>query len=329
MDQLIARLRFIHESLTPLAEGFSPPDVSPNYTPYACSYHFFRGPDGRVISLDVIRSADTGNLGLRVVREREDGGIDGLSHITAQAEWAPFRTDGMLPSSTAISRPLLSRSGHAVAGSYFSGNTSSAIHSVRFSLSLQPLEYGVGIGQLGLRFAHLIATDFPRVRYRGFVELNGERLAIDSIGSISLHSGDRLPQYAYLISVPRSESDSSPSLLLAAVQDDALRILGEALGSHSVVYALGRNGLPKVALHVGAFGPDIPLGVHGRIVLRDVRPFGHDFLGQPTVTAAVSATYIPMHGAPIDLGRVFIDYRGARYVKLLQPDAVESQRTST
>ncbi len=321
MDHLIDRLRSLHESLTPLAKGFLPPDVRPNYTPYACSYHFFRGPDGRVISLDVIRSDDTGSLGLRVVRERDDGGIDGLSHIAAQTEWAPFRTDGLLPSMSATHRPLLSRSGETIAGSYVSGNQGSAIHAVRFSLGLQPLEYGVGIGQLGLRLAHLIATDFPRVRYRGFVEINGEELAIDSIGSISLHAGDRLPQYAYLVSVPRGESDTAPALLLAAVHDDVLRILGEVLGSHGVVYALGRNGLPKVALSVGAFGPEISLGVHGRIVLHDVRPFGHDFLGQPTVTAAVSATFVPTQGAAIDLGRVFIDYRGARYVRQLQPDS--------
>ncbi|MFO0577943.1 MAG: hypothetical protein U1A78_28370 [Polyangia bacterium] len=327
MSDLLAHLRAAQQALSPLAPGFFPPDSPPNYTPYACSYHWFRGPDGRAISLDVIRSDGTGHLGLRVVRERADGGVDGLSHITPRSEWAGLRTDGELGKTGEHGahgeRPLLARAPHAIAGAFSS--PSGALRHVRFALTLHLEAPGFGTGQLPLHLVHPVATDFPRVRYRGFVEINDEHLAIDALGSISLHAGDRLPQYAYLITVPQAGAadvaDQNPALLLGAVQGDMLRVDEELLGERSLVYAYGRNGLPPVSLSVGAFGRDndIPLGLGSRIELRDVRPFFHDFLGEPTCTASAQARYVPALGAPVALGRVFLDYRGAHFLRFLGP----------
>lgn len=316
MSDLLAQLRAAQQTLMPLATGFHPPDTAPSYTPYACSYHWFRAPDGRAISLDIIRSDGTGHLGLRVVRERADGGLDGLSQITPRFAWAGMRTDGELGEHG--DRPRRARAPHAIAGALTSA--SGPLRRVRFALSLHLVAPGFGTGQLPL---HLVATDFPRVRYRGFVEINDEHLAIDALGSISLHAGDRLPQYACLITVPQAgaagAAEREPALLLGAVQGDMLRAGEELLGERSLVDAFGRNGLPPVSLSVGAFGHDIPLGLGSRIELRELRPFFHDFLGEPTCTASVQARYVPALGAPVELGRVFIDYRGAHFLRFLGP----------
>lgn len=317
MHKLPARLRVLHEALTPQEERFLPPDFSPHYTPCVSSHHVFCGPDGNLIAIGMVRSDDTGTLGLRVVRERSDGGLDGLSHIAAQTSWAAFRRDGALPSDSVSHRPLISRGSQAISASYESRNTDSPIHSVHFSLSLELLEKGIGMGQLGLRLRHLIATDFLRVRYRGTMELNGDRLAIDSVGSLSLHVGDRLTQYGYLVTIPNTTKNRPPLLLVLAAQDEALHVLGEPVGPQCLVYGLGQNGLPSCALHIGLLGPDLLFGNVGQIALRDARSFGHDFLGQPTVSAVVRATLLFKHGATLSLGRAFFDARGARFVTLL------------
>jgi len=92
----VARLREQVQALAPISAGFFPPDAGAAYTPYACSYHWFVGPDGRAISIDVIRSHDSGQLGLRFVRETA-AGIEGLAHIVPLAQWQPFATSGVLP----------------------------------------------------------------------------------------------------------------------------------------------------------------------------------------------------------------------------------------
>lgn len=321
MRDLLARLRNTYQALTPLADGFYPPDAPPNYTPYGCSYHWFRGPDGRAISLDVIRSDDTGRLGLRVVRERRDGGVDGLSHFDGREGWLPMRADGQLDGE-AETRPLLSRSQHAIAGRVIAtaATERQGLQRVRFALTLQPRSPGYGTGQLGLGLSHLVATDFLNVHYRGFVELDGEVLNIDAVGSISLHAGDKLPQYGYLIGVPPLEGPSAPRLLAAAVHGDSLRVGEELLEGRTMGYAYGEHGMPPISLHVGEFGREIPLGLGGRIELAGIRPFFHDFLGEPTCTAAVQARYVPLLGPPIDLGRVFIDYRGRYFLSFLDGD---------
>lgn len=323
MIELLSRLRVLHQQITPLAEHAHAPDVAPNYTPYACSYHFFRTPAGQVISLDLIRSDDTGKLGLRVLRERTDGGIDGLAFFAPSQECCPFGYDGELPDGDRSDRGgrqtmLLSRSSRSIAGRVVLPSGSGGIHSVRFALSLQPLEPGFGTGQLGLGISHIVATDFLRVAYRGFVEINDERQAIDSLGTLSLHAGDRLPHYAYAVSVPHSYADGQPAILAAAVHDDALRFLGELMGRHSLVYAYGRNGIPKLSFHLGGFGADIPIGSDARLVLSGLQPFVHDLLGVLTVSAFAQAQYVSGHGPSLDLGRVVIDYRGPEYVDQLR-----------
>lgn len=328
MSDLLMRLRAAQQALTPIASGFFPPDLPSNYTPYACSYHWFRGPDGRVISLDVIRSDDTGNIGLRVMRERADGGLDGLVKICSKSDWLPMRTDGQLSESEspeqATTHAQLSRSQHAIAG--FCSAESGPWRRVRFALDLRVNSPGFGTGQLGLGIGHLVATDYLDVHYRGYIEFDGERLPIDSAGSISLHSGDRLPGYAYLVTVPQLGETAGARLLCAAVHGDALRIGGELLGGHSMTYAYGQHGLPPISFHVGSFGRDLPLGVNGHVEIRDVRGFPHGFLGEPAVTATAEARYVPLLGEPIPLGRVFLDYRGQHFLDYLQP-AVSAQRS--
>lgn len=316
MSDLLVRLRSAQQAFSPAVSGFHPPDLPSNYTPYACSYHWFRGPDGRVISLDLIRSDETGNLGLRVVRERADGGLDGLSQIAPKTDWQPFRTDGLYVETEAHGRPLISRSPHTIAGHCTA--PSGAVRSVRFALDLTVNAPGFGTGQLGLGIAHLVATDYLDVHYRGFVEINGERLPIDSSGSLSLHSGDKLPQYAYLVAVPKLGGAPGAALLVAAVHGDALRIGGELLGGSSLTYGYGQHGVPPVSLHVGPFTHSPSLGLNGRIEIRDVHAFHHDLLGEPTCTASASARYVPLLGPAVELGRIFLDYRGQPFVDCLQ-----------
>jgi len=321
MLNLVSRIQALSHAAAPVVEGFYPPDESPAYTAYGCSYHWFRDPHGRAISLDVIRSDDTGKLGLRVVRENDRGGIDGISHFMPKSEWLPFRSDGVLMARERDERPAMARSSTLVAGHYrrrAGAESKGGIEYVRFMLSLRLEEHGFGTGQLGLGISHVVATDFLRVRYRGFVEINDERLEIDSLGSISLHSGDRLPHYAYLLTVPQLGAEGAPMMLLSAVHDDSLHAFGEHLGSRSIVYAHGRHGLPSFSVHVGELEAAVPIGMHGQIEFTVLDSFLHDFLGEPTCTAAVDARYVPKSGTPIDLGRAFIDYRGALYVRDLE-----------
>ncbi|MFO0657507.1 MAG: hypothetical protein U0787_20865 [Polyangia bacterium] len=103
-----------------------------------------------------------------------------------------------------------------------------------------------------------------------------------------------MPQYGYLVTSPHAVW-TSPALLLLAVHDDLLRVLGESVGGQSVIYGLGRNGLPKVALHLGR-ATALPPGDDGKLLFHDLRPFGYDFLGQPTVTALGMRTLFPNKG---------------------------------
>lgn len=321
MSDLVSHLRAAQEAWTPVATEFAPPDTHPNYTPYACSYHWFRGPDGRAISLDVIRSDDTGKLGLRIVREREDGSLAGFSYIKSKDCWEPMRTDGHLPGDSQSTRPFLSRSHTAIAGSYTRQENAdpevTAFSHVRFELSIHLESPGYGTGQLGLTLSHLVATDFQNVRYKGFVELDEERLAIDSLGSISLHAGDELPEYGYLVSVPSHDQPEAPKILAAAVKEETLRVGAELLGGRAMIYAYGQHGLPPISICASEFGRDFPLGLGARVELSNVQPFVHEFLGQVTCTASADARYIPTIGATVELGRIFLDYRGQHFVRFL------------
>jgi hypothetical protein len=303
--------------MLPIAFKFDAPDNPPDYTPYACSYHWFRGPDGRVLSLDVIRSHDSGQLGLRVLRERADGGVDGLSLISPIAEWAPMRTDGSMPDAEDVGRPALSRGRNFVAGQVTGGQGN--LRRVSFALAVNPKAPGLGPGSLALEISRLSVTDYTRVRYLGFVEIDGERIDIDAPGVVSLHYGDSLPHYAYVVSVPQLE-ESAARLLLSSVRSDTIRYKGELLGDCAVTYAYGTDGLPPVSIFIGEFTRTISVGFGARVELSDLRPFFHDFIDEPTCTASALARYIPALGSAIDLGRVFIDYRGRDYLATLGLD---------
>lgn len=323
LDATIAALRERLQALSPVSAGFHPPDEGAAYTPYACSYHWFRAPNGRAISLDLIRSDDSGNLGLRVMRETEGGELQALVHIAPKAQWLPFACDGSLPARDVDpTRPYLSRSSVQIAGTCRTErhDRKSELHSVRFQLSLSIVEPGQGTGQLGLGLAHLVATDFLRVAYRGFVELDDERIDIDSLGTLSLHAGDALPQYAYLLSLPgthESEKAQAPQILLGAVRHDALRVFGKLLGSRSLIYAHARSGMPPFSLHIGELDRGLSLGISGRIEIQALRACVHDFLGQPTCTGIVQARFQPAVGEAVDLGTAYIDFRGRHYLRSL------------
>ncbi len=54
---------------------------------YACSFHWFRLPDSRIMGLDVIRSDDTGKLGLRAFVQRPDGSLQSHIHESTAMQW--------------------------------------------------------------------------------------------------------------------------------------------------------------------------------------------------------------------------------------------------
>src|SRR5689334_10989852 len=85
---------FADDSCLPaFTKHFRAPDVGAGKTPYACTFHWFRLDDGRICGLDVIRSDDTGQLGLRVFLVGEDGGIRHLVRVAPTDRWAPLATE--------------------------------------------------------------------------------------------------------------------------------------------------------------------------------------------------------------------------------------------
>ena len=94
---------------------FSAPDAGEGKTPYACTFHWFRLDDGRICGLDVIRSDDTGQLGLRVFLVGDDGKIRHLVRAAPAAAWAPFAT-GEKPDALGGDAEVLGRGPGWIAG---------------------------------------------------------------------------------------------------------------------------------------------------------------------------------------------------------------------
>lgn len=312
LDKVKARLA----APGPVVCELEAPDQGAFVTPYACSYHWFRGPDGRMLGADLVRSDDRGEVALRFMRERPDGGLDALLLGAPRAEWAGFLTEADASIDAGPrGKPLLVRRRGFVAARCAGGTGN--LREVRFELEAEALRPGFGSGALGLEVSQLAAIDFSRIHYRGYVEIDGVRSAIDAHGTASVHYGHRLPAYAYLLTVRRGADDPSRQILAAAVRDDAAIVCGELVAGRALAYAYGDGGLPAVSMHLGDFGRDFPLGNGGRIEISDVRPVVHDLLGQPTWTATATARHHPRSGEPADLGRVILDYRGAEFLKAL------------
>jgi hypothetical protein len=302
-----------------MSDRFAAPDSGPDRVAYACSFHAFRLADGRTVILDLVRSDDTGRRGLRAYVAGDDGSFRALIYEAPSAAWAPFATED---------RPALDGV-HNVLGrgeGWIAGRVDGAgpdLDHVAFDLTVEPLAPGRGVGKLGLVFAELVVTDYPEVQTRGWVELGGERHAVDAAGSASVHYGSKLCEYAYLISVPRG-GDEAPGLLYAAARGDDLRVGGALLGGRAVGYAYGRHGVPEGFVHVAPFQTTpLLLGEGADLELSDLRGLPHELLGLPTISGSAEATYVgnsgmfPGFGAParFPLGRVIFDARGDTFAR--------------
>lgn len=275
--------------LAGLAGVFAPPDATAAYT---CTFHWFRTADGRIVGMDVVRSGDTGRLGLRLFLAGSDGSLRALIHEAPAAEWEPFASEA--PPAATGERNALGRGRGWVAARVRGAGPS--IREASFQLEVTPLGPGCTAGDFGLDFVDLSATDFPRVRTRGRLVVDGEALEIDAEGPCSIHYGRALPDYGYLATVPGSEP--GPGLLLASTRGDNLR-KGQALaGERAFTYAhfLDLPGdLPHLKfvslrrLTPGAASYHFPvLGVpaFGKTVTvrRVLASVPHTLLGRPTTT---------------------------------------------
>lgn len=289
-----------------MMDVFRAPDEG---TAYACTFHWFRTPDGRIVGLDLIRSDDTGKRALRAYIQDKDGIFRGMIHETTTEEWTAEKNG-------------FTRGENWIIGSV----KNDAGMRVAFDLNILPQKKGLGTGALGLRFANLVATDFTDVRIKGFLRIGEERFEIDSAGITSIHYGDKLPQAAYIATVP--DGSQEPGILLAAASGDNLRVAGKLIGNRSIIYAYGSNGIAPLAFGIGRFDREIPLGAGVSLILTPMEYFEHTLLGEPTVTGTARATLLkpdPAVWPPSDWGRkkeiplgtVIFDFRGAPYVKTL------------
>ncbi|MCH9684068.1 MAG: hypothetical protein K0V04_21725 [Deltaproteobacteria bacterium] len=293
-------------------------DVGDARTPYRCSFHWFRLPDDRICGLDVIRSDDTGQLSLRAFVVEPDGEIRGLAYAAPCDQWQPFTTTTrpQLDGDT----PGLGRGADWVAGQLTTRGQ--GIDQIRFDLNVSPRSRPHSTDALWeLDFVHLAATDIMRVQTTGWVEIDGRRFEIDSDGTVSLHFGQHLPLYGYMVTVARAAQPEAPRLLLSAVSGGDIRVFGKALKEVTFTYAYGDHGVPSRMYAVGHVQNNrVPLTVPmGHVQLSNIKPFPHLLLGVPTITASADAIVHHPPCDPVDLGRIVLDYRGAMFTNTLTP----------
>jgi hypothetical protein len=301
--------------------------VGPEKTPYACSFHWFRLPDGRVAGLDVIRTSDTGQLSLRAYVVERDGDIRALNFIAPLADWLPFASEERPPLDA--DKPCLGRGPDWIAGSVRASGQ--GIESVRFNLDITPESRAIStVAFWKLHCAYMTATDYLRVRTTGWLEIDGARFEIDSHGPVSLHFGEHLPAYAYCATVPDPARPGAPNLLLASVCGDDLRLIGELLKNGGFTYAYGDHGVPSSMFCVGSFEENaIPIGLGGSIELTDICPFHHEMVQMEAITASAQAVLKrPLH-EPLPLGQVILDYRGRLYTSKLVAPPLDSNESRT
>lgn len=306
---------------------FVVPDAGPGKLPYACSYHLLRLPDDRMLVLDVVRSEDLGKLCLRALVLAPGRAPDALLVEAPLADWSPFCTTA--PGDLDRTRNVLGRNRGWVAGSV--AGAGPTIQRVAFSLEITVESIGLPTDRLGLAFLHLTVQDYTRVRYRGHVEIDGERHAIDAPGIASVHLGQRLARYAYVATAPPREGDAGPQILLAAVDRDDFKIGGDLLGDRAATYYYGSGGVPPVALLFGAFTHPISLGPLHALALDDIHVLPHTFLGEPTVTGLARAHLVRpdpglrpdqwLRQGTLDLGHLLVEGHGAAFAALLTPTA--------
>lgn len=287
-------------------------------TPYACSFHWFRSQADRIIGLDLIRSDDTGKLALRAYLENEDGSLDGFVYEASRDRWAGFFTDRK-PDLTS-GKNVLGRGKDWIAG--FAKDSSQG-KEVAFDLNISPKSIGMGPGWAGLALFHLVARDYPKVQVKGWVRFNGKTFPIDSPGTTSIHYGSKLPQAAYITTVPSAINPRESGLLMASSAADNLKRGANLLGDRAIFYGYGQGKVFPILGNVARMQKkEVPVDPIKVVILSDVMPFRHQLLGEPTVTATAKAVFIvrwPWKKSEerIELGRVILDYRGPYYIQAL------------
>jgi hypothetical protein len=304
----------------PLSTVFTAPDAGPDKEKYTCTFHWFRTADGRIVGLDVVRSEDDKQrMALRVFVAARDGAVRALIHEAPISDWAPFEvTDRAAVVARTAGRDALGRGEGWVAASVAAASDPRGITSASLDLDVVVEAPGLGPGRLGRPVLRMSVIDYPIVRYRGTLELDGERLAIDAEGSASVHFGVRLVRYLFLTSVADALNPDAPQILLAAAQQDDLPVGSSLLGDRSVIYAYGRSGVPPLMLDVATLGSSsIPVGWGASVELSDLHVIAHALLDEPTRTANAQATLVRPSPTPadpdrrehLDLGRVMVDCR--------------------
>ena len=118
--------------------------------------------------------------------------------------------------------------------------------------------------------------------------------------------------------MPDPARPGAPSILLASVSGEDIRVLGKVLENEAFTYAYGDHGVPDKMFHMGPFEPQsIPLGLGSRIELTDVRTFHHEMIQMEAITASAHAVLKRPLLDPLVLGQVVLDYRGLPYTSTL------------
>jgi hypothetical protein len=288
-------------------------------TPYCCSFHWLRLPDGRILGLDVVRSGDMGKQALRVFVVEASGDVSGFVVEGRDDAFAPFATEAPPPLDGG---PVLGRGEGWIAGR--ASATGQAFAEVTFSLQVQPHCLASSTKTLlDLDLLYLAAIDYTLVHTTGFIELDGTRYELDAFGPVSVHVGEHLPPYGYAATVHPLLPGDEPSLLLVSVSGEDLRILGYDLRDTVFTYGLGGGGVPGRLFSLRDYGyQELPAGLTGRVDLRDMRQHPHRLLGQDTVTASAEATLHLLLESPIALGRIVFDVRGSTFLTVIDDSSV-------
>lgn len=301
------------------ADALFAPDAGEGKQPYTCSYHTLRLADGRILVLDIVRSDNTHQRALRVFLSDHHGNLRALSVAGPSDTWSPFVTT---PAQLDRSRDVIARGPRWVAGDVHRGDAPDlGIHHVAFELELRVDASALRSDTLGLAFLRMTVEDHPRVHHRGWLELDGERISIDGPGAVSVHIGEQLCQYAYVVTPPTDQP--TPGILLASVGGDDFRHLGALLGSNTATYSYGWHGVPALSLNIGAFTHPLRLGPGGPTI--HFTPIGapvlHTLLAVPTITtlarARVHEHNLLTADTSLDLGEVILEARGAPFHEIV------------
>jgi hypothetical protein len=148
--------------------------------------------------------------------------------------------------------------------------------------------------------------------------IDGVEYAIDSNGIASVHFGSKLPEAAYVATVPDLATNAKPQILLAAAASDNARFGGQLLGNRAVVYALGERGIEPFSFNISGVNNPLDIGFGRFLEVRVKSELRHELLGVESTTAIGEAWLIKkgFFGGEEkrSLGQVIIDLRGTRFL---------------